>query len=78
MDSLVVIHYPYRKGQFLLSQISHSRFLSQRRLRLPIVDSPAVENTLSIGADDAEIVKIMSNTSEASKGCFCICSWVVQ
>ena len=44
----------------LFNKISLSRFLSASLFLFPIVDSPAVEKTLSIGADEAGIASTSS------------------
>lgn len=46
----------YKYCLFLRSKTSLSRFFAVSLLRLPLVDSPAVEKASSIGADEPGIV----------------------
>lgn len=60
----------YKKCLFLLSITSCSKLLSLRRLRFPVVASPAVENILSTGAEVLGIDKT-STVSELREGYLC-------
>ena len=55
-----------RYALFFRSSISRSRFLSDKRFRLPEVASPAVEKVRSTGVDDAGITKVSIATVDRS------------